>query len=457
MSFLPSFGELWAFARTRVLPLAWPMLTNQFIVVGSVFLSMIMLSHLGHAVLAASALIFSTQVSCMVLGMSILFSLSIFIGRAFGAGQHAEIGHYVRQGWLMAMVISIPVIIFFLNSGRILMACGQTVQNATLVQSYFYGYAWGAMPLFLSVVNQQFCFAIHRQKFVILTGVCGVIVLLFTANGMIFGHFGMPKLGVRGFGYAMAIQNWFSLLFMWIRFHRNPAFKIFRLFSGSLRPEWKRLKQIFIVGWPICVQSGGEMTSFFVSAAMVGWLGQHALAAYQITVQYFSLIIIPMLAISMSSGILVGQAFGAKKFSEIHHIGYASVGLMLMVSVIIAVILLLLPRELISAYLNLHDPEMQETIHIAVILFALTAVFQIGDGVRNVLTGALRGLLDTRFPMYAGLATIWLVGIPLGYFFAFHLHFGAPGISLGSGIGMLIGMLIVWMRWRHRSRAHQLL
>ena len=97
----------------RILVLALPMAGNQFLNVASSFLSMAILAVLGKNVLAASALIFSTQVSIMVSGMSILFSLSILVGHSYGAKNYTAIGIYVQQSWILAILLSIPIMLFF--------------------------------------------------------------------------------------------------------------------------------------------------------------------------------------------------------------------------------------------------------------------------------------------------------------------------------------------------------
>ncbi len=70
-------------ASKRIFSLALPMAGSQLVNVASGFLCMAMLAALGHEVLAASALIFSTQLSIMVSGMSILFSLSVLVGHSY--------------------------------------------------------------------------------------------------------------------------------------------------------------------------------------------------------------------------------------------------------------------------------------------------------------------------------------------------------------------------------------
>lgn len=120
----------------------------------------------------------------------------------------------------------------------------------------------------------------------------------------------------------------------------------------------------------------------------------------------------------------------------------------LIITFIVAALFIAFPKFLASLYLNIHDPVNTDTLQIIVVLFAILSVQQIFDGVRNVLTGSLRGLFDTKFPMTIGLIVIWLIGIPSGYFLAFDFHMGVYGIVMGSTVGFLVGMLILFYRWQ---------
>src|SRR6185312_238067 len=104
----------------RIIALAIPMAGTQFIHIASVFLCMNMLAHLGHQVLAASALISATQMSIMVTGMSILFALSFLVGHAYGAQEYVKIGNFVQQGWILSLLISLPIMLIFWHIGALL-------------------------------------------------------------------------------------------------------------------------------------------------------------------------------------------------------------------------------------------------------------------------------------------------------------------------------------------------
>lgn len=437
----------------RIFSLAIPMAFIQLVTISSGFLCMVMLSRLGHQVLAASALIFSTQMSVMMLGMSILFSLSILVSHAYGARDYLAIGNYMQQGWTMGLLIGIPIILVFWHIGGILTYFGQNPEIAHIVQTYFHAYVWGVIPMLFAVCNQQLCYGIHKQKLAIATSFMCVPILLTTANILIFGKLGFPRLGVAGFGYAMAAQSWFYFLFTSFCFYWIQDFKSLHLFEYRVHKGFVYLHKMFSVGWPMCVHMGGEMLSFFASAAMVGWLGSHALAAYQVVNQYLFLGVVPTFVLSQASAILVGQAVGAKKYHEVSTLGLASLLLALTIALIAAAIFLLCPRMLAEVYLDVNNPANAQTMHLIVLLFAIVAISQIFDAIRNVFTGSLRGLLDTRYPMYIGLFAIWIIGLPLGYCFAFILHWGIAGIALGSLVGMVFGAIIISLRWLRKNKS----
>lgn len=439
-------------ARKKILPLAMTMATTTLMNVCGGFLCMMMVAQLGHEVLAASALMISTQISIMVIAMSLLFSLSVLVGHAYGAKNFHAIGNFLQQGWTLATLVGIPILFLFWFIGPALQFFGQSPALIPYVEHYFHGYIWGVLPVLWVICHQQLCFGIHQQRMVVGATFLSTIVLLVAAYVFIFGKLGLPALGVMGLGYAMALAAWTNFLIMTALLYHRHCFKDFDLFSYRIHKSWDCLKQMFKIGWPISLQISTEMLSFFVIVLMVGWIGQDQLAAYQVVNQYVFLVVVPIFSLAQASGIAVGQANGAKEFHNIKSLGYASLQIALIYAILAGAIFILFPKALASLYFDTRDPKNAATLYYVVWLFLFVAFGETFDSVRNIMTGALRGLFDTRFPMYIGILCIWFIFVPFSYVLAFPLHWGIFGIAAGSTFGFFIGAIIIWMRWRNKIR-----
>jgi MATE family multidrug resistance protein len=440
--------------------LALPMSLTQVINMGSVFTCSVMLSHLGHEVLAASALIFSTQMTLFMMGMSILFSVSFLVSHACGAKKNGDVGLYAQQSWLIGFIASIPMMLILWNVGPILRAVHEPMALTYIVQKCMHGYIFGILPGCLLMGNLQVLYGTQYARIALMVTLGGVLVLIFNSYVLMFGKFGFPALGVMGFGLGVASQMTFSFICTSLILWFKPDFKKYKLFdfriyfakTRDLIKGFKVLKEILNLGWPMSVQICGELICTMLSTAMVGWIGVNQLAAFQIVNRYTLLLLVPIFAFSQAMGILVGSARGSKNFHRIQILGKVGLRYVAGLSALFLVIFLLFPKVLAMPYLDSTRVEFLPTLHLVTLLFSVVAFTQFFDAIRNTMTGALRGLFDTRYPMVISIFAIWCVGLPLSYFLAFLFKLGLIGIALGNLTGIFIGMLMVYYRWRLKIR-----
>ncbi|MAQ37222.1 MAG: MATE family efflux transporter, partial [Thioclava sp.] len=79
----------------------------------------------------------------------------------------------------------------------------------------------------------------------------------------------------------------------------------------------------------------------------------------------------------------------------------------------------------------------------------VAAIFQLFDLMQVMALGLLRGVQDTRVPMWMAVASYWLIGIPASYFLAFTLDFGGVGLWLGLVLGLAsAGAMMMRRFWR---------
>jgi multidrug resistance protein, MATE family len=66
--------------------------------------------------------------------------------------------------------------------------------------------------------------------------------------------------------------------------------------------------------------------------------------------------------------------------------------------------------------------------------------------------GALRGLKDTRVPMWLAAFSYWGLGMPLGAGLGLGLGWGPPGMWLGLILGLTAAAVLMSWRFRRSSR-----
>ena len=129
--------------------------------------------------------------------------------------------------------------------------------------------------------------------------------------------------------------------------------------------------------------------------------------------------------------------------------GWAGIGLGPVVLLGVASVFLLMPETLIAAF----AVESAAVRDLAVSFLAVAALFQIFDGTQAIAQGALRGLKDTRVPMYFALFSYWLFGMPVCALLGFGLDLGAVGIWLGLAAALGMAALLLVLRFRRLEQS----
>lgn len=431
---------------------ALPIIFVQLIGTITSFIGMAFLATLGHDVLAASALLYSIQTMIFVIGMSPLFALSVLISRALGKGEQKEIGNILQQSWLLALILGAIIFVLYSYVGPILHAFGQAQPLIVIIKPYFYIARWGMPAILISVACSQFLLGVGKQKLVAVISCVQTLILIVASYTFVLGHFGVHKYGVAGWGIAFTISAWLNLGMLAIILYWQHDFKKFHIFHVHMKNGLQHLKDLFHFGWPIAIQTGGELLSFGFVTIMVGWLGTTSLAAIQVVTQFLMIMVIPAYGFSTAAGILVGHSMGAKKFTQARAFGYTSVIICASTIALFGILLNLFPTSLAHIFLSPSEPDYVQILSLVKTIFIIAAISQVFDSIRNSLTGALRGLLDMRFAMIIGLISIWILRVPVSYILAFKFHMGVVGIALGSVVGMIIGAAVIYWRWWSKTR-----
>ena len=150
------------------------------------------------------------------------------------------------------------------------------------------------------------------------------------------------------------------------------------------------------------------------------------------------------LGLSTAASVRVGNAIGRRSAGDIRRAGWVAVGLEFLVMGVLAAITTALSATFAGFYSQ--DASVLTLLAPALALIALLLVV---DGLQGVLMGALRGVADTLIPTIVYVVSFAFVGIPMGYWFGYHLGMGVP-MLIWSLIAALM-LATIGLAWRfHR-------
>ncbi|NJM51703.1 MAG: MATE family efflux transporter [Sphingomonadales bacterium] len=446
-------NKAWSHELGATIKLAWPLICTNLTMAMIGATDVLMIGWLGPAQLAAASLGFNLAMLLSIFSMGLVTASSPMMASELGRKPHSvrDIRRTFRQSLWSAVIICIPIWAILWNSGALLLLLGQKQELAAQAQLYVRAYMWSILPFLWVLAARNFLSALEKPIWSLIIGVAGVIANAVFNYGLIFGNFGLPQLGVVGAGIGSILANLFMFLCMItvICWHRD--FRRYRLFGRWWRSDWPRFIEMWRLGLPIAVSFGLEGGVFSVAVMLMGWISVEAVAAHAIALQIASLSFMVPMGLGQAATVRVGIGHGRKDAAMIHRAGWTSFVLGTGFMALMAALLWLFPQQLISIFLKdaADDPAVAA---LAVQFLAVAALFQIVDGAQVVGQGMLRGLHDTRMPMFIAAFGYWVVGIGVGAWLAFRAGWGGVGIWTGLATGLAIVALLILLRWTMRAR-----
>ncbi len=404
----------------------------------------IMAGPLGAAAVGAGSLGAMMFFPIAVCGTGLLLGMDTLVAQAFGRGDLRDCRRTLVNGvWLGAALCPLLVLVLW-GTIPLLRAVGTNPRALAIFAPYLKALSIGVLPLLLYTAFRRYLQAVNLVKPITFALVSANLINLAGDWALMYGHCGLPALGVPGSGFSTSISRTYmaGVLLGVILWHERKSGNL--LYSISWRPDTARIRRLMELGLPAAGQILFEGAVFAIVTAMAARLDAVSLAAHGIAVNVISATFMVPLGISSAAAVRVGQACGRKDARGAATAGSAALLLSATFMSAAGLVLWLVPQSIVRIYIR--DPAV---VSLGGLLLRIAAVFELFDGLQVTATGALRGLGDTRTPMLAHLVGYWAIGLPTAWVLCFPLKWGAPGIWVGlSAALILIGaaLVLVWRR-----------
>jgi len=409
-----------------------------------------MIGRVGTVPLAAAAFTHGVFGVFFITGIGLLVGVGVFTARDAGAGRLADCAAWLRHGRLLALAVSFAACAALALLSTQLHRFGQPPEVVAVMRPFFLLITLSLMPALLFQAQRQFAESLGHPwvPMTIMLADVGVNALF---NWLfIWGHWGLPALGLTGSGVATLLARSLAVAVLGLWLRRAPNFAAVRAArekgAESAGVDGRRFRALLGIGVPAAGSLLFESGAFAAAALMMGWISATALAAHQIALSCAAFTFMFPLGLSIAASLRLSRALGEGRRDALRAIGFGAVGLGSGLMLTFAAVFALAGDWLARGFTADAD-----VIALAARLLVVAAVFQLFDGGQVVGSGVLRGLADVKVPTAITFFAYWVVSLPGAYLLAFHTALGPVGIWIGLAAGLALAAVLLWWRFSHRT------
>lgn len=275
----------------------------------------------------------------------------------------------------------------------------------------------------------------------------GTLVVMHVTNVsvswvLIFGHFGMPELGVRGAAIGSAVAAWVGTgVYFWhgLRNARQAGF-----LHGI--PSMESMLTMFRLSMPSGVQQlffAGGMTAFLW---VIGKVGTASLAASNVMMNLVLVAVLPAVGFGLAAASLVGQALGAAEPKDAERWGWEVAALGAVVVGSLAAPAILVPELFLGLFIR--EPE---TVALATTALRIVAMTIAVDAFGVILMNAHFGAGAVAHVTRISIVLQWVLFLPTIFVLVTQFGLGLTAVWGAQVVYRAVQSLVFSISWARGS------
>jgi putative MATE family efflux protein len=267
---------------------------------------------------------------------------------------------------------------------------------------------------------------------------------------LIFGWLGFPKMGIRGAALASVIGYSSTFIAGMIIFY--GGFTNVKLhFKGKARMRISRMWQMLKIGIPSGINSISFALSRSVIMALVAVFGTDVIAIYGVGNRVAGLGVTIVVGMGLGLSALIGHNLGALKLERAWKTANHSIALVTGVMAVFGLGTAVFAPIIIRLFFQ--DATL---LSLGIIFLRIQALAFPLWGIIIIIEHIFSGAGDTMPPMVVGIATAWLIEIPMILVMTKVMGLNQNGVWWAIVIANFIGTVAIWKwfrlgKWMHKK------
>jgi len=383
----------------------------------------------------------------LIMNIYIAFFTAVGVGttavvsRYYGMQNYNKAAEAIKQSVILSVLISIILgFLSFIFSSQIFKLLGASDEMQKYAIPYFNTVAVPSVVLSLILVLSSASRGTGDSKTPMAAVGIASILNIILDYFLIFGFPGFKGLGILGAGIATTLSRIIAciILFRSFRHRQNRKIKL----TGSWKIDIKIIKILTGIGIPsglekLFMRLGQLMYNSFIIS-----LGTASYVSHNIAGTIESYTYLPAMGFGVAAAALAGQSLGQGRPDRARRLGITSNILSICMMMVMGILLFVFSKNLVRIFTS-----DEEIIQLAASVLRIISVSQIFLSTSIVITSALQGAGDTRFPMYLTLTGIWVFRVIFGYIFAIIFKLGLTGIWISIVLDITARSIILYKRF----------
>ena len=275
------------------------------------------LARVGEVELGASGIAGVFYFVLIMLGFGIGIGAQILIARKSGEGKIKEIGIIYDHSLLILVLFSLVLLVFLLFGSPFIFDSILNSEKVKIAANEFISYrSWGIIGVMITVSFRSFYTGIAATRIITYSSFLMTGINVVLAYALIFGHFGLPAMGISGAGLASAIAETITAIYLLVYTYFKKEFKVYELFQFK-KSEALVFSSVMNLSAPVMLQHLISMGAWFLLFVFIEKLGEHALAISNVVRTTYMLMMTPVWGFAAAANSMTSNLIGQEKKEEV--------------------------------------------------------------------------------------------------------------------------------------------
>jgi putative MATE family efflux protein len=375
----------------------------------------LMLGGYSESALSGVAIVNQIQFLLQMLVMGVGEGLVIMSSRYWGANEIVSIKKSASISMRIAIILSLVLwaAVFFFPRGCLSLF---TNNDAVISEGIKYLQIICFSYIFFAITNILIASmrSVETVKIGFIVSLSTLIINVCLNYILIYGHFGAPRLGVRGSAIATLSARIIECIIICV-FIKGFEKKIYFKLRDFFKIDRYLFLQYIKVGSPILLSNTIWGLAMATQTSILGHMGEAAIAANSIATTAFQIISVVTYASASATAVIIGKTIGEGHSDKIKPYAKTFQILYLIIGLSTGALLFFAKDHILNFYII-----SSQAKSLALQFMTILSITVCGTAYQMPsLTGIVRGGGDTKFVLYNDLIFMWLIVLPSSALCAF--------------------------------------